>query len=135
MADLNYCAGDGFWVGPERTLPDDDWHHHRPRPGAWDVVGCSRLRCLDCGAWVRSAVGVQDNERTYPNLPAVYEERDWSGSPNLAHGARGGRLYLCRCRLAMVWRDGAQNLATSQESLVRGPTWRCAGHPHGTGGG
>src|SRR5688572_28031002 len=89
---MNHCHKGGYLVSPEQFLPDDLTDHGMP---ALPVVGCNRLRCRRCGAWVRSGPGYAIADGL--SRAEAYDEPDITASPKWRPYVQGRRLYFCRC--------------------------------------
>ena len=121
---MNHCHKGGYLVGPEQHLPDDLTDYGMP---ALPTVGCNRLRCNACGAWVRSAHGVAIAEGV--TREQAYEERDPTSSPRWRRYVPQYRTYFCRCngfyeQIEHAMDDPVDDIRTDPEV-----DWRCAGHP------
>jgi hypothetical protein len=94
-AAANRCIDGGALVGtqfPVGRVPGE----RQTQPYQW--VGCSRIWCEDCRAWVRHIDGyrIVDFEAK-ADLAALYDKADATALPFLYAEARH-RTYLCRCR-------------------------------------
>lgn len=112
-------------VGARQTLPSDP--HERYREDG-DILGCNRIRCSRCGAWLRNIAGMKIDVATlsrdehlefYDGLGA--RRRDW---PFLTTNVGGEmyRVYACKCG----W-DQTPSVKWLNSSDRDG--WACAGHP------
>lgn len=124
MSEANYCDQGGWLVSDPIPVPDDPCDYWARGAGA--TLGCSRLRCQLCEAWVRSAreVYVPDVASRLAELQA---SADWSTLAG-AQPVAGLRTYACACT---GWVETALNLTSPREPEPSDPDlpWRCAGHP------
>lgn len=95
--------------------------------GAPPRVGCSRLVCEACGAYVRHADGRVAPDKLPPSrhvAEALHASTDPASSPHLDGSAvnQRSRAYFCRCGWASVHLGGWRSLGQ-----VDAP-WKCAGH-------
>lgn len=125
---VRFCKDGGIIGGTVVRIPADPWI--REAPGAFTEIGCSRLRCTDCGAMVRHRERVCCRAGTEPDpreLCAV-EPSQWCRLPYVER-CREGRLYVCRCT---IWLDTATHSLVVPDPDPDDPVlppWRCAGHP------
>jgi hypothetical protein len=49
---MNGCLDDGYVVNEKMIVPDDASEYYYPNRA--EVVGCNRLKCHQCGEWVRN---------------------------------------------------------------------------------
>ena len=124
MADKT-CDDGGMLVGAKENLPTDIHERYR-RDG--DIVGCNRILCGLCGAWVRNVAGVKIDVESFTRRQheTFYDElggprREW---PFLTTNVSGDqfRVYACRCN----W-DQTPRIRWLNSSECDG--WQCAGHP------
>jgi len=124
MADDPKCERGGYLVGTAFPVPADRSVCYR---GGSEWVGCNRIHCPSCGAWVR-----QVERRELGRAPRTREEREWlyenletAGEPFLIANSQTGsevtRVYACRCSIE----ECANRLAI--EDLEN--AWCCTGHP------
>lgn len=132
MGSQNFCEDGGLLVNSHRIIPTDPTEFHAgvyPR-----ALGCNRLRCPECGEWVRNVAGliVSGAELRAPEAEAaakIYALADLASVPQAAPHTKS-RLYVCRCR----WRNELEltSLESERESDEDPPPWVCAGHPQPT---
>jgi hypothetical protein len=130
MSAGRFCAQSGLLVdGDTRVLTDLCEYFH---PGVGAPVGCGRLRCANCKAWVRAGppgLGLKDNVRV--DLRALHAAPDWSALPFVeeAYALHNRvRLYACTCR---CWATATVVPIDNDHELESEPDvpWACAGHP------
>lgn len=116
------CEAGGLLVDARTRLPGDVCEYYRSATRV--TVGCNRLRCRRCGAWVRSLPnwGLPDGGIAAKTL---YEAADWAG---LATPSRGARLYACTCA---AWEAVVTNQIDNDHEAPSDPNvpWGCEGHP------
>jgi hypothetical protein len=124
---MNVCYLDGFLVNSQLTVAKDPADSHF---FGLAMLGCNRIRCKQCKAWIRSAAGLnlaKPSEKI--DVAALYETTDLATSPLLIASALF-RLYLCRCH---TWSEGshrALNDPDADETFQSpGLPWKCDGHP------
>lgn len=129
MNELRYCAGGGSVGGGDARIPEDLSEYQYPTLSA--TVGCNRLKCSSCGAWVRHGPpGLVAKDDVRPHLAEVYEADDWTELPYLEQrDIPSHRLYVCRCS---AWAGARDYLMADPDpdpfSQPQLP-WRCGGHP------
>ncbi len=110
-------------MGAGSILPADLREYYSVRGS---IVGCNRIKCRDCGAWVRHfdncrlaaiTVGLAQYEALYEASDPL--RFDFISSTNGVY-----RVYCCRCAFA----DTPSANALPHLDL---PNWYCAGHPQG----
>jgi hypothetical protein len=120
MADP-ICIGDGWIVGMGGPLPTNPREYYSVPS---KIVGCNRLKCRNCGEWVRHFddcrlkainAGVEEYQ-------AFYEAKDPLKFYFVEPDKGMYRVYCCRCAFADV------PFTKSVETLDL-PNWYCAGHP------
>ncbi len=121
------CRASGRIV-PARTAVPDDLSDYNP-PRALYGPGCSRLRCLECGVFVRNAPNLMAARDASAKAEELYETDDWSTLPYIEKSP-GFRLYACRCTVYLCVRTTVMHDPGDFDPLedVQFP-WRCAGHP------
>ena len=107
-------------------LPEDEREYN------WGLstpyMGCNRLRCGDCGQFVKSRVRVSLTENTPTLYAEIYDQTEWWLHPKIVSSALSDcRLYLCRCS-ALVMQSG-DSLESPTNTLMHEYAWSCAGHP------
>lgn len=121
-----YCHHKGYLINARHSLPESMSAHDN----AWlPTIGCSNLRCLRCGAMVRSATGIAfatKNDVALEQLAALYEMPDLLQSPLIHQTQSSWRLYLCRCDRWLEINETA--LEPPDPDDAAGKPWRCAGH-------
>jgi len=120
------CADGGWVVSARYPVPDDPSWLNDPRGGP--LVGCSALRCGDCGEHVRQQAGVAGTGDLRGRRVELYEAPDWSALPWIEDRA-DLRLYACRCT---VWLSSGQHATDDPDPTVGYDPilpWRCSGHP------
>ena len=112
-------------VGANEKLPADPLERYREDG---DILGCNRILCKACGAWVRNVAGLKIDIASMSRTAheAFYEQiasgpREW---PFLTKNIGGEmyRVYACRCN----WHQ-TPSIKWINSSECDG--WRCAGHP------
>lgn len=130
MSAERVCAKSGLLVdGEARLLTDPCEYFH---PGVGVQVGCGRLRCDSCKAWVRGGppgLGLQEDARV--DVRALHETQDWSTLPFVDEPyvfSNRVRLYACKCR---YWVASSVEPIENDHDLDSDPNvpWACAGHP------
>ena len=92
-------------------------------------MGCNRLKCTQCGAWVRHGPpGVVAVDDVRPHLAEIYEAEDWGELACLKQDLKIYRLYLCRC---MAWAGTKDYMMGDPDPSHLDPVlpWLCNGHP------
>lgn len=129
-AGLNLCAGGGSLVGTRWPVPEDDPGDFQV-DGLGFVVGCTRLRCPECGERVRSKAGFWPDVAAAGRYGELFQTPDWSTLDYLVHtpDSRNARLYTCRCGFQTEWERKV--LGDPEGDRVGSPAlpWRCEGHP------
>lgn len=126
---MNTCARSGYLVDATSTLPADASMVHVER---LTVVGCTRIRCDGCGAFVRNVPGLAFRTRAdqpHATLSELYDTKDLASSPLLHATEPDFRLYLCRCNR---WLESSAHACREPDlDPLTDPQmpWRCAGHP------
>ncbi len=121
MADP-VCIDGGWIVGIGRGVPADP-REYFSLDGP--VVGCNRIKCRSCGAWVRpfdecSYIGMNLSLSQYPK---VYESKNPFEFDFMVRD-EDSRVYICRCAIDKT--SGGRSLGSLDL-----PNWYCAGHPQG----
>src|SRR6266545_239230 len=122
---MHSCFQGGYLVGPWHPMPADPTDYHCY---GLPLVGCSRIRCSECGRLARNVVGLwfkKENE-SYDRA-ALYETEDLSTSPLLGKRS-SSRMYLCRCKR---WLEEYDRPLDDPDPDMRSANlpWRCSGHP------
>lgn len=126
---MNRCARSGYLVDATSTLPSDPTDF---QVEGLPVVGCTRIRCGRCGAFVRNAPGLAFRTRddvSASELAALYALTDLASSPLLHQVRPEWRLYVCKCSR---WLEtSAHACAEPDPDANTDPDmpWRCEGHP------
>lgn len=130
MSAERVCADSGLLVdGETRLLTDPCEYYH---PGFGVQVGCGRLRCSNCKAWVRGGPpGLGLAEGVPVDLRALHAAPDWAALPFVEsvyalHNRM--RLYACTCRYWVAEKIGSIDNDHDSDSDPDVP-WACAGHP------
>lgn len=126
---MNRCAKNGCVVDATIPIPTDSTELYVAR---LPPVGCSSLRCLNCGARVRNAVGLAFRERddVPPRvLSEIYDLPDLASSPLLGPTHPDYRLYVCRCRRWLAIRSYELADPDGDDPTAPDLPWRCDGHP------
>lgn len=124
------CAESGLLVDGENRLLTDPCEYFHPAFGV--QVGCGRLRCENCKAWVRGGPpGLGLKRGVQIDLRALHSAPDWSvlsfmEKPYVFHNRM--RLYACTCRYWVAEAVAPIDNAHEVESDPDVP-WACAGHP------
>lgn len=90
-------------------------------------IGCTRLRCLECKAFVRSEPNLACTVRAPHTLAELHEARQWADLPWVTP-TRRSRLFACRCTL---WLETSSHAMEEERDTLDAPLppWRCDGHP------
>ena len=121
------CANGGLLVDGTTRLAVDPCEYYDE--AVRELVGCSRLRCTKCNAWVRTGPpGLVPSE--VPDLATMYGVEDWSSVSILrrAEAAQPPRLYACRCAWWVATRADCIENDHDSEYDPDVP-WTCQGHP------
>jgi hypothetical protein len=130
MSADRVCAQSGLLVdGDTRLLTDPCEYFHR---GVDVPVGCARLRCASCNAWVRGGPpGLGFKDGVQRDVRALHAAPDWSALPFIEeqyalHNRM--RLYVCTCRW---WVAESVEPIDNNHEFESDPNvpWACAGHP------
>jgi len=124
------CARNGYLVDTTHPLPTDPTEHD---VAYLPTIGCSRLKCLRCGASVRVADGVAFKTRddvATATLAALYQLPDLLESGMLHKTNEAWRLYLCRCDRYLA--TGEDALETDDPDDSPSKPWQCDEHPLAT---
>lgn len=128
------CADGGLLVDGNTRLSADpcEYYDHAVR----ELVGCSRLRCRECGSWVRGGPpGVKLKENVPVDLALLFATANWvelafveQRSRPLTSFEEESRLYACRCR---CWEATRVDRIDNEHDSPSDPNvpWECAGHP------
>jgi hypothetical protein len=95
---LNFCAEGGYMVGHSQSIGSEPSDYNWGRAG----IGCSRLKCTECGAMVRAEARARD------------------------------RYYECDCtqwRCSYLESVTEYRTRGPADIPVEMPPWRCIGHP------
>ena len=130
MSAERVCAQSGLLVdGDTRVLTDPCEYYH---PAVGVQVGCGRLRCESCKAWVRSGPpGLGLKAGTRFDLRALHAAPDWSALAFVEQAYtlfNRMRLHACLC---CIWTAESVAPIDNDHELVSDPAmpWACAGHP------
>jgi len=125
LAATHFCFARGMLVGARHWVPADPCEF-APGDSILPAVGCNRLRCTDCGAFVRNLPGLGRATGASLDPVALFE----SSAPAQLAGVVPDtlvRLYVCRCRLHG---EHVTRLLETDDALRGvGLPWACAGHP------
>lgn len=127
------CADRGLLVDGDTRLASDPCEYYDKAVRA--LVGCSRLRCASCGAWVRGGPpGLTIRDGASIDAAALYAAADWAAlpafevhAPALKNESRV-RFYACKCSR---WEAGRVDAIDNDHDSESDPDlpWSCAGHP------
>jgi hypothetical protein len=130
MSTERRCAQSGLLVDGDTRLATDPCEYFRWGDGV--QVGCGRLWCANCQAWVRGGppgLGLKADARV--DLRALHAAPDWSAlafveEPYALHNRM--RLYACTCR---SWAAESVEPIDNDREFASDPDvpWACAGHP------
>lgn len=130
MSTDRVCAKSGLLVdGDTRFLTDPCEYFH---PGVGVQVGCGRLQCANCKAWVRGGPpGLGFKPKAQVDLRALHAAPDWSALPFVEEAyvlQKRMRLYACLCR---YWAADSVEAIDNDHEFQSDPDvpWACAGHP------
>ena len=130
MSAERVCTQSGLLVdGDTRLLTDPCEYFH---PSFAVQVGCVRLRCASCKAWVRGGppgLGLKANTRV--DLRALHAAPDWAALPFVEKAyvlQNRMRLYACTCK---YWVAESVEPLDNEHEFQSDPAlpWACAGHP------
>ncbi len=127
MSQLRFCHEGGRVTGGKLPIPDDLAEYQRPWVEA--RVGCNRLKCKECGAWVRHGPpGVVAVDNARPHLAEIYAAEDWLELDCIKEDSTNYRLYICKC---MAWAGTMDYMMADPDPGYHDPVlpWVCAGHP------
>jgi hypothetical protein len=114
------CPDGGRIVGTGGVLPTDP----REFGKSGDTIACNRLRCAQCGAFVRHQDDhVLDHRFPVRTLTGGYRDQHSIG----VRSTPGGRVYECDCAATDV-RELSQPLRGNCDTDYEA-TWWCAAHP------
>jgi hypothetical protein len=114
-------------VGGRTLIPADLCEYQHPAVNKH--IGCNRLRCRSCGAWVRfGPPGLVAEKDARPHLAELVAAESWDGLDYLEQRADLYRLYVCQCTAwvesAVYWTDDPDADPMAHASLP----WACDGH-------
>ncbi len=121
------CFYSGYLVDGTGVIPTDVAERETE---FLPTIGCSRLRCRNCGAQVRHVVGVAfaTKEDIEPSaLATLYDMPDLLMSPLMHRTRDEWRLYICRCDRWLETDKTALDPPDRDDSP--GKPWYCEGHP------
>jgi hypothetical protein len=130
---MRVCPLQGHLVDGATRLADDPCEYNDFAVRA--LVGCSRLKCASCGAFVRGGPpGLELKPGAKVDFELLQNAPSWAELPFIQPravvlGWEGRvRLYACRCTSSDI--ELTQGLEVDHE-FPGGPagTWACAGHP------
>jgi hypothetical protein len=128
-----FCSESGLLVDGDTRLPTDVSEYCDK--GVTALVGCSRLRCARCEAWVRGgAPGLGFKDDVPIDVAAIYAAEDWNDLPFVQRRTPAlmadnrVRLYVCKCR---CWEATRNDWIDNEHDSPNDPNlpWACAGHP------
>lgn len=128
MEDLRLCKEGGYLIGGGYRRMGTPHQYMFDR--LMNVVGCSRLRCDDCGAVVVNVLGRELAEGVQPR--DAYWEPGGAPSSELVVPTRWAnkRLYCCRCTERQEMSYTSTQPSPPYDYMDPLPlNWRCAGHP------
>jgi hypothetical protein len=119
-----FCEGGGCVVPARGRVPADP--SERAHPADVSTVGCNRLRCSQCGEWVRNQAGLQFAGEG-PGAATLMATADWRTLPG-ADTVSDARIYACACA---VWQADVSRRVDDKPDVLEMPLpeWRCGGHP------
>lgn len=123
MAEEARCAQNGLLVRSSGVFPEDS--HIFGYASNADSIGCNRLRCTSCLAFVRQRPKTEIKPGLSPDPAHLYETEDWSRLGELKPD-KHGRLYACRCT---SWVEYGTTSLAEDDSMRPTPPWGCGGHP------
>jgi hypothetical protein len=133
MTRERVCADGGLLVDGDTRLAADPCEYYDKAVRA--LVGCSRLRCASCGAWVRGGPpGLTLKEGVQVDFALLYASPNWAElpfverrTPALRNESRV-RLYACKCSR---WEASRVDCIENEHDSPNDPDlpWTCAGHP------
>lgn len=120
-----FCAGEGVLVdGRLALLGEGDAPPSEDELTAGRVVGCTHLRCRECGADVVEIAGrAWTGEADAAELAHRYDTRDFDA---VLVARDKFRAYACRCRRRTQL--GHVSLRDLRVDTIEGWPWACAGH-------
>lgn len=127
QTNLRFCADGGAVVGGRTLIPADLCEYQHPAVNTH--IGCNRLRCQSCGAWVRfGPPGLVAETDARPHLAELVGAETWDGLDFLEERADLYRLYVCQCT---AWVETATFFTADPDAdPMAHPSlpWACAGH-------
>jgi len=130
MSGERVCAESGLLVDGDTRLLTDPCEYFHPAAGV--QVGCGRLRCESCKAWVRGGPpGLRLEDGATVDLRALHAAPDWSALPFIEEAYvlfNRMRLYTCTCT---YWVAESVAPIDNDHEVESDPDvpWGCAGHP------
>ena len=127
------CADRGLLVDGDTRLATDPSEYYDNAVRA--LVGCSRLRCASCGAWVRGGPPWLTVKKGVGLDPAqLYAAPKWADLPSMERrtpalrNETALRLYACKCSR---WEATRVDRIDNEHDSPNDPDlpWACAGHP------
>lgn len=127
-----FCADQGLLVDGVTRLAADPCEYYDKAVRA--LVGCSQLRCVSCGAWVRGgAPGLTLKENAVVDTALLYAAPSWVDLPFVERrkpalrNETAARLYACKC---LRWEATRVDCIENDHDSPNDPElpWRCAGH-------
>ena len=121
------CHYKGYLVNGKSDIPTDIAERDTEFLPA---IGCSRLRCLECGEQVRNVAGVAfatKEDIDTDTMSALYDLSDLLMSPLIHRTSDVWRLYICRCHRWLETDNTALAPPDHDDSADR--PWYCEGHP------
>ena len=133
MTHERVCSSRGLLVDGDTRLATDPCEFNDDAVLA--PVGCGRLRCASCGAWVRAgAPGLTIKDGTSIDAATLYAAASWANvpafeqrKPALRNESRA-RFYACKCSR---WEATRVDRIDNEHDSPNDPEipWSCAGHP------
>lgn len=127
------CVDRGLLVDGDTRLANDPCEYFDERVRA--LVGCSRLRCASCGAWVRGGPpGLTIKDGASIDAAKLYAAPSWAELPAFEQRAPAlkienrVRFYACMCSR---WEATQIDRLANEHDSPNDPDlpWACAGHP------
>lgn len=123
---MHFCRDGGALVDRDYLVPRLPHEFHLR--GLLKPVGCNRLRCAECGAFVDARTGWVPTEDFSPEK--VFGRASWGRGalPLIKDPETPYRLYVCRC--TAWWATSLAYLDPPDAGPDdERPPWRCDGHP------
>ncbi|MFK7927705.1 MAG: hypothetical protein AB8H79_05935 [Myxococcota bacterium] len=119
-----YCTRGGRVVGTQWPIPTAAYDRDFGGP----TLGCTHLKCSQCGTAVRNAAGLSWGA----TAEQLHASTDWNALADAGALERDAnhRLYACACRVHVEAYDRTLIDGDDWDYDELPPPWRCAGHPH-----